>query len=293
MQNEQLSALVTSGNGVVIWDFISQQIDLRSGVVQDKLQVKFDSLRVGPTDSVAYVSSQVDLKWFLYKHHALYSVATEAGRREGVRSILKMLLNGPGNIATEAILALSQVEMFPLTDPLSADAWVTSRLENYKRYGEMLASQGQGGQHYQMYPEEDEAYLWVMSDSDKEAKWAKYQHITRCGKCNIFNCPGGATCVLVDPTICLMGAIAPVVGIASLLPTKPYHQGLGHSLRPPGIVELHAHPTRSESSILTFNMIELPAPPARTHTDVPPPRADHNFCAHPQAHQLATRHPPE
>ena len=78
-----------------------------------------------------------------------------------------------------------------------------------------------------MYPEEDEAYLWVMSDSDKEAKWAKYQHITRCGKCNIFNCPGGATCVLVDPTICLMGAIAPVVGIASLLPTKPYHQGLG------------------------------------------------------------------
>ena len=68
---------------------------------------------------------------------------------------------------------------------------------------------------------------------------------------------------------------------------------LGHILRPPGIVELHAHPTRSESSILTFNMIELPAPPARTHTDVPPPRADHNFCAHPQAHQLATRHPPE
>ena len=46
MQNEQLSALVTTGDGVVIWDFISQQIDLRSGVVQDKLQVKYDSLKV-------------------------------------------------------------------------------------------------------------------------------------------------------------------------------------------------------------------------------------------------------
>ena len=42
MQNEQLSALVTTGDGVVIWEFISQQIDLRSGVVQDKLQVKCD-----------------------------------------------------------------------------------------------------------------------------------------------------------------------------------------------------------------------------------------------------------
>ena len=71
MQNEQLSALVTTGNGVMIWGFISQQIDLRNGVVQDKLQVKFDSLKVSATDSVAYVSSQVDLKWFLYKHHAL------------------------------------------------------------------------------------------------------------------------------------------------------------------------------------------------------------------------------
>ena len=91
---------------MVIWDFISQQIDLRSGVVQDKLQVKYDSLKVSATDSVAYVSSQVDLKCFLYKHHSLYNVATEAGRREGIRSILKMLLNGSGNIATEAILAL-------------------------------------------------------------------------------------------------------------------------------------------------------------------------------------------
>ena len=38
MQNEQLSALVTSGQGVQIWEFIAHQIDLRSGVVQDKLQ---------------------------------------------------------------------------------------------------------------------------------------------------------------------------------------------------------------------------------------------------------------
>ena len=160
MQNEQLSALVTAGNGVMIWDFISQQIDLRSGVVQDKLQVKYDNLKVSATDSVAYVSSQVDLKWFLYKHHALYNVATESGRREGIRSILRMLLNGPGNIATEAILALSQVDMFALADPLSADAWVTSRLDNYKRYGELLAGQGHA-QHYQMYGDGDDAYLCI------------------------------------------------------------------------------------------------------------------------------------
>ena len=43
----------------------------------------------------------------------------------------------------------------------------------------MLAGQGQGGQHYQLYGEEEDAYLWMMSDGDKDAKWAKYQQITR------------------------------------------------------------------------------------------------------------------
>ena len=85
------------------------------------------------------MSQQVDLKWFLFKHHNLYNASTEFGRREGVRAILKMLLDGPGNIATEAILALSQVDMFPFAEPLSADLWVSNRLENYKRYGEQLA----------------------------------------------------------------------------------------------------------------------------------------------------------
>ena len=33
MQNEQLSALVSAGQGVQIWEFIALQIDLRSGVV--------------------------------------------------------------------------------------------------------------------------------------------------------------------------------------------------------------------------------------------------------------------
>ena len=40
-----------------------------------------------------------------------------------------------------------------------------------------------------------------MSDGDKDAKWAKYQQLTRCSKCNIFDCPGGAGCVLVDASI--------------------------------------------------------------------------------------------
>ena len=50
MQNEQLSALVSAGQGVQIWEFIALQIDLRSGVVQDKLQVKYDNLKVHSTD---------------------------------------------------------------------------------------------------------------------------------------------------------------------------------------------------------------------------------------------------
>ena len=41
MQNEQLSALVQSGAGVLIWEFIAQAVDLRFGVVQDKLQIKY------------------------------------------------------------------------------------------------------------------------------------------------------------------------------------------------------------------------------------------------------------
>ena len=98
------------------------------------------------------MSQQVDLKWFLFKHHNLYNASTEFGRREGVRAILKMLLDGPGNIATEAILALSQVDMFPFAEQLAADLWVSNRLENYKRYGEQLAGRvSTNGQHYQMY----------------------------------------------------------------------------------------------------------------------------------------------
>ena len=93
MQNEQLSALVQTGSGVLIWEFIAQAVDLRFGVVQDKLQVKYDNLKVSPADSVATVAQQVDLKWFLFKHHTLYNVQTEFGRREGIRAILKMLLS--------------------------------------------------------------------------------------------------------------------------------------------------------------------------------------------------------
>ena len=55
-------------------------------------------------ESITVVAQNVDLLWFLHSNNTLYDCNLPAGRREGVRSILTMLLKGPGNVATEAIL---------------------------------------------------------------------------------------------------------------------------------------------------------------------------------------------
>ena len=145
VQSNDLMALVSRGDGVAIYAFILRVIDLRFGAVQDKLQSKYNNMKVSNTDSIAVVSKQIDLKWFLHKNHVLFNVLVESGRREGIRNILKMLLDGPGNVGTEAILSLSQVDLMDFTGHDSAENWVKVRLENYQRYGDLLVgSQGKG-----------------------------------------------------------------------------------------------------------------------------------------------------
>ena len=138
VETKDLSTLVELGDGVAIYDFIQQSIDLRYGSVQDKLRRKYNEMKVTPTDNIATVSKQVDLKWFLHCHHTLYDVSTAHGRKEGIREILTMLPNGPGNIATEAILALTHVDTLDWSGMQSGEDWVRNRLDNYKRYGTKL-----------------------------------------------------------------------------------------------------------------------------------------------------------
>ena len=65
VETKDLSTLVELGDGIAIHDFIQRSIDLRYGAVQDKLRQKYSDMKVTPTDDVATVSKQVDLKWFL------------------------------------------------------------------------------------------------------------------------------------------------------------------------------------------------------------------------------------
>ena len=101
----------------------------------------------------------MDLKWFLHKHHTLYDVTTVAGRREGVRAVLTLLLQGPGNIATEAILSLSSVDFLDFSSLSSGDEWIRTRLDNYKRYGEQLVgARSRGGGNLMMMS--DDIYMY-------------------------------------------------------------------------------------------------------------------------------------
>ena len=120
VETKDLSTLVELGDGIAIHDFIQRSIDLRYGAVQDKLRQKYSDMKVTPTDDIATVSKQVDLKWFLHCHHTLYDVETAHGRKEGIREVLTMLLNGPGNIATEAILALTHVDSLDCSSTVAA-----------------------------------------------------------------------------------------------------------------------------------------------------------------------------
>jgi hypothetical protein len=88
LESADLSKMVSNQQGVAIYDFIMRAIDLTRGAVQDKLRQKYIELKLQPTDTIIVVAQQVDLKWFLHKHHTLYDVTTIAGRREGVRAVL-------------------------------------------------------------------------------------------------------------------------------------------------------------------------------------------------------------
>ena len=82
VQSNDLMALVSRGDGVATYAFILRVIDLRFGAVQDKLQSKYNNMKVSNTDSIAVVSKQIDLKWFLHKNHVLFNVLVESGRIE-------------------------------------------------------------------------------------------------------------------------------------------------------------------------------------------------------------------
>ena len=131
-----LDVLVATCEGLQVYEWIMARLDLRRGKVQDKLRHKFTATTVNATMSVAAIGAAVDLKWFLFKHHTLYDASSEHGTREGIREILQMLLKAPGNIGTEAMLQLANVESMDVS--AGGDKWIEDRQESYKRYGQLL-----------------------------------------------------------------------------------------------------------------------------------------------------------
>ena len=157
-EQEEVNTLVTTGDGIGLYEKIRSLTDLAHPRVQDKLRQKFSTISIKPTDNIMHVRAQVDLKWFLFKHHGLFDVLAQ--QREGLRMIMQMLLSGPTIIATEAMQTITQIESMPLP-PGGANAYITSRLEAYERYGDLMHTPSPSGGAWESPP------LMVMSAQER------------------------------------------------------------------------------------------------------------------------------
>ena len=129
-------------DAAALYRFIMEHTDIDSpGKVQDRLQAKYTTISVKETDDITVVSKQLDLKWWLFKHHRLYDSSTWAGQRQGLRDVLEMLTKGPPMVQYEATTQLVNLEAM-LQPPGGGDAWIAARLQMYDRYSKQLSSNG-------------------------------------------------------------------------------------------------------------------------------------------------------
>ena len=130
MEQDEINLLAADNDAVRLYELIQDYLDLRGGRAQDRVQRRFAELAVKPNDSAAALCKAIDLKWYLFKHHALYSHETQA--REGMRMIMRMLLSAPERVAQRAALEITMVDSMALPAG-GADAWVGSLLASLER----------------------------------------------------------------------------------------------------------------------------------------------------------------
>ena len=144
IDEQRIAGWVEQDNAQELYRFIMENTDIDTpGKVQDRLQAKYLTVAVKETDDITTVAKQIDLKWWLFKHHRLYDQSTWSGQRQGLRDVLQMLTTGPPLVQYEALTQLVNIEA--MTQPEGGgDAWIQARLLMYDRYSKQL---GQGGGH--------------------------------------------------------------------------------------------------------------------------------------------------
>ena len=112
--------------------------DISCGRAQDKLQSKYVEVALQPSDSVARVISQMELRCGGCSSTTVVYCQTNMDTHnvlEGIRQMLLMLGNGPPAFAMQAHLELPQLSVASCPD---ATAWMKARTDHLLRYGEHL-----------------------------------------------------------------------------------------------------------------------------------------------------------
>ena len=142
----RFNALASEGAGDQLYAMVMELCDISCGRAQDRLQTKYVEVALQPSDSVARVISQIELKWWLFKHNRMYCHNNSDTRNdlEGVRQMLLMLSKGPQAFSVQATLELPQLSAVTCPD---ANAWMKARTDHLLRYGEQLMTTMPGALH--------------------------------------------------------------------------------------------------------------------------------------------------
>ena len=119
MQRQKLLRWASVNDAVSIYQFICDVCDLSAGLSQDKIRAKYAKVKISGTDSASTIIKQIELKWWLLGQHTNYGFKSAPAALEAVKQVIKMLLDGPPNVAASATLEFTTVS--PLTIP-SSDA---------------------------------------------------------------------------------------------------------------------------------------------------------------------------
>ena len=68
----RFNAWASDGAGDQLYAMVMELCDISCGRAQDRLQTKYMEVALQPSDSVARVISQIELKWWLFKHNRMY-----------------------------------------------------------------------------------------------------------------------------------------------------------------------------------------------------------------------------
>ena len=81
IEEQNVARMAELDDAAAIYRFIMEHTDIDSpGKVQDRLQAKYLTITVRETDDITVVSKQLDLKWWLFKHHRLYDSSRKGSR---------------------------------------------------------------------------------------------------------------------------------------------------------------------------------------------------------------------